>query len=250
MQAVPPLQQGHHPDARGPAVLPAGSGGGGAAATGRGGDPPGRQPGERVAVDQRQRGGPAYDPAGQAVHFPGAVPGGTPAHHQRDHPPGHRAAAGRGERLCRHHRAAAHRPHPAADRAAALYRDTGVRPGLQRHGRPPVHHGRTGKLPPGLPGGGHQYIRFLPELFQQPRPALPGGCGGRHHGPDPAHGGARAGHRFLPQPAGGPPHRPGGAVLHPAGPARPRAGHHPGGGHRPSPFHRHEGHPGADLRKK
>ena len=29
-----------------------------------------------------------------------------------------------------------------------------------------------------------------------------------------------------------------------------RAGHHTGGGHRPPPLHRHEGHPGADLRKR
>ena len=70
---------------------------------------------------------------------------------------------------------------------------------------------------------------------------------GRHHGPDPAHGGARPWHRFLPRQVGRAPHRAGGVVLHPAGAARPRAGHQPGGGRRPPPLHRHEDDAGDDL---
>ena len=97
------------------------------------------------------------------------------------------------------------------DRAAAVPGGAGLRPRLQRGGRPAVHPGRPGPVPPGVHRPGHQYIRLLPGLFHLQRGDLPGRRGGRHHGPDPAHDRARPGGGLLPPSSWWPPGLPGGS---------------------------------------
>ena len=149
---------------RGPAVLPAGGGGGGAAAAGRGGDPPGRQPGERVAVDQRQRGGLHMILLDKLSIFRAQYPG---VHLRITNETTPQASSGCGmgratlpssPRRCPPAAPCSRPSCCALPRYRCAARPTATWP-------PPVHHGRTGKLPPGLPGGGHQYIPLFTRAF-------------------------------------------------------------------------------------
>ena len=193
MQAVPPLQQGHHPDARGPAVLPGGW----------------RRRWSSCSWARRRSAGTAAWRAGSlsisaseaALHmilldklsiFPGAVPGGVHLRITNETTPQAIERLRDGES---DFAVITARCPPAAPcsrpSCCALPRYRVCGPAYSDMAARRCTMAELANCPLVCLGEGHQYIRFLPELFQQPRPALPGGCGGRHHGPDPAHGGAR-----------------------------------------------------------
>ena len=179
---------------------------------------------------------PAYDPAGQAVHFPGAVPGGCTCASPTRPPPRPSSGCGMGRATL------PSSPRRCPPAAPCSRPSCCALPRYRCAARPTATWPPAGctmaelaNCPLVCLGEDTSTYAFYQSFFNshgQPFRVDVEAATMDQILPMVEHG---LGHRFLPQPAGGPPHRPGGAVLHPAGPARPRAGHHPGGGHRPVP---------------